>query len=1072
MSTQSDIAELYTAFFDRAPDAVGLAYWVRELDAGNISFEQIAKNWVEEQPEGQAKYPDSLSTSDFIAAIYNNVLDRTADQVGLAYWQAELDAGNISRDVFVAAVINGAKANNTPQAQLDAILLANKATVGIAYADKGLNDLTLAATVLTSVTAEANTLTATLDLIKLVPSAAASQTPAVLTALSTAVTNVANLIKTAPGELGDLVTYLNAVAANVSTATNLTTLFTSINTKVVAAQTNPAALDNPATQATGDVATATPVTTTPTTPTTPADTTPPVTVATVTKLSADTGNSAEDFITKTAAQTVSGTYEGALASGEKIQVSVDNGAHWINATVNATDLTWSASNVTLNNGGEITVRSVDAANNVTGGVGHTYTLDTSAAALTVALVTDSGTSGTDKITNVGTLNVTGTDPDAVLSYSIDSTDGVNGTWTNSFTATANASNTVYVRQTDVAGNVSTGTKLEFNLDTEAAAPIVALTTDSGTSGTDQITNVGTLNVTGTDPDAVLSYSIDSTDGTNGTWTNSFTAVEGENSVYVRQTDVAGNVSTGTNLEFTLDTAAPTASAAAYASTSTLTIVSDEIGTAGLYTVVDNADVLVGSAGAIAAAAGTGTVSVAAQTAVTEATLKVKDVAGNTDNTNTLAVTLGTTGADTIVTTTTGKVIFGFTGDDTLQFTPANLLGSLKVDGGLDSVTVELTDEIGGNTLNDLVQNVVNVERFQLFGANDVILTDAVKTAGISTILTGTGATSIDYAGTTLGTITVDADKLTDGTLLTLTESSPSHFDVINLKGDVYAANISGDMSVSTSEGSSVGVSITTGAGSDTLYGSDAGDTLIAGAGANYVLGYGGNDTITAGDGTNQVYGGDGDDTITVGNGNNYVDGGAGNDTITVGNGGNSVDGGTGNDTITAGSGNDTLSGGAGNDIINAGNGTNTITGGTGNDTLTGGIGVDTFKYVQGDASAFVFHDNYGTGFIGAGDTYTTDGKFETITNFGTTDKLIITTAKPFSLDYVNANDISYNNPKGGDLFLIHGDSVDGKFTVNSSGADTLVIFDASASGTDGANEAIVLVGVTSLTQANFTAAVV
>lgn len=121
MSTQSDIAELYTAFFDRAPDAVGLAYWVRELDAGNISFEQIAKNWVEEQPEGQAKYPDSLSTSDFIAAIYNNVLDRTADQVGLAYWQAELDAGNISRDVFVAAVINGAKANNTPQAQLDAI---------------------------------------------------------------------------------------------------------------------------------------------------------------------------------------------------------------------------------------------------------------------------------------------------------------------------------------------------------------------------------------------------------------------------------------------------------------------------------------------------------------------------------------------------------------------------------------------------------------------------------------------------------------------------------------------------------------------------------------------------------------------------------------------------------------------------------------------------------------------------------------------------------------------------------------------------------------------------------------
>ncbi|HEX8544875.1 MAG TPA: DUF4214 domain-containing protein [Pseudomonas sp.] len=269
MSTQSNIAELYTAFFNRAPDADGLAYWVGELDAGKISLEQIAKNWVESQPEGQAKYPDSLSTSDFIAAIYDNVLSRTADTAGLAYWQGQLDSGSISRDVFVAAIINGAKSNTSAQGQLDATLLANKATVGIAFADKGLNDVALAAKVLTSVSADTNTLTATLDLIKLVPATTAGQTPAVLTALNTAVTNVANLIKTAPGELGDLVTYLNAVAANVSTATNLTTLFTSINTKVVAAQTNPAALDNPATQATGDVATATPVTT-PTTPTAPA----------------------------------------------------------------------------------------------------------------------------------------------------------------------------------------------------------------------------------------------------------------------------------------------------------------------------------------------------------------------------------------------------------------------------------------------------------------------------------------------------------------------------------------------------------------------------------------------------------------------------------------------------------------------------------------------------------------------------------------------------------------------------------------------------------------------------------
>ena len=39
-----------------------------------------------------------------------------------------------------------------------------------------------------------------------------------------------------------------------------------------------------------------------------------------------------------------------------------------------------------------------------------------------------------------------------------------------------------------------------------------------------------------------------------TWTTSFTAVQGENNVLVRQTDTAGNVSQSTPFSFTLDTA--------------------------------------------------------------------------------------------------------------------------------------------------------------------------------------------------------------------------------------------------------------------------------------------------------------------------------------------------------------------------------------------------------------------------------------------------------------------------------------------------------------------------------------
>ncbi len=48
-------------------------------------------------------------------------------------------------------------------------------------------------------------------------------------------------------------------------------------------------------------------------------------------------------------------------------------------------------------------------------------------------------------------------------------------------------NTIQVRQTDVAGNVSAPATLTFTLDTAVAAPVIALDADTGSSGTDGIT---------------------------------------------------------------------------------------------------------------------------------------------------------------------------------------------------------------------------------------------------------------------------------------------------------------------------------------------------------------------------------------------------------------------------------------------------------------------------------------------------------------------------------------------------------------------------------------------------------
>lgn len=103
--------------------------------------------------------------------------------------------------------------------------------------------------------------------------------------------------------------------------------------------------------------------------------------------------------------------------------------------------------------------------------------------------------------------------------------------------------------TNSEGTVTTNTAM---LTVNPSAPIVSLTDDTGFSSTDKLTNLGTLNVTGIAAGALVEYSTD--DGT--TWTPSFTAVEGLNTLLVRQT-VAGQVSDATYFSFTLDTKLPT-----------------------------------------------------------------------------------------------------------------------------------------------------------------------------------------------------------------------------------------------------------------------------------------------------------------------------------------------------------------------------------------------------------------------------------------------------------------------------------------------------------------------------------
>jgi len=113
--------------------------------------------------------------------------------------------------------------------------------------------------------------------------------------------------------------------------------------------------------------------------------------------------------------------------------------------------------------------------------------------------------------------------------------------------------------TDAVGNAnSLASPITIAVDTKApTAPIVSLSSDTGSSSDDKITSDASLQTTGTETDATVQYW--TTSGLTMPWTTA-AAVQGSNTVYVTQTDVAGNRSTAKAFVFEYRTAGPAVTA--------------------------------------------------------------------------------------------------------------------------------------------------------------------------------------------------------------------------------------------------------------------------------------------------------------------------------------------------------------------------------------------------------------------------------------------------------------------------------------------------------------------------------
>ncbi len=149
------LVELYIAYFNRAPDAIGLNFWGTAY-ANGTALPQIA-SLFSEQVETRALYPETMSTSDVVTAVYSNVLGRGPDAEGAAFWSGALETGGVTRDQFIMALLDGAKADPpagstsafVAQQTADQQYLADKTDIGHYFgAHIGLSDVADAASVM------------------------------------------------------------------------------------------------------------------------------------------------------------------------------------------------------------------------------------------------------------------------------------------------------------------------------------------------------------------------------------------------------------------------------------------------------------------------------------------------------------------------------------------------------------------------------------------------------------------------------------------------------------------------------------------------------------------------------------------------------------------------------------------------------------------------------------------------------------------------------------------------------------------------------------------------------------
>ena len=1017
-TTASKISQLYVSLFGRAPDSAGLAFWSEALDSGAWTLSSIAKSMFDTTP-ARAYYPTNATADAVVTTFYTNVLGRAPDAEGLAFWVKEYNAAVTAKDVggfFAKLITNVVEYKGTDAAGLKSqSLFANKVTVAEFYGTNG-GTIAGATAALTGVTEVASTVdtakTAILNPVvagqtfTLTTSATAdtfigtSGKNDVITGTSASL-NSDTIVdgSTADKDILTLngVAFATAINSTGSTITGIENVNVNFDALTAATFDMAGVADAPAVAVSNIRAGATSLVTVQnvksgTVITAGSGLAGGLTVTMAAANQSVTTNSAGVTGTTTVTTTGTGTIT-ANSGTDALTLSSANGAITVNAagaatgTLSAIASGSGAVNVTANAAtGAVTGQSATgnvtiAANAATGTVTATATAGTAVVnANATAAITATGSS----------INITSANAGVAATPTVITVNGTAGA-ADAATVTANGivtlTNNANLESLSLSGNTAAATY------TIAASETIAVT------GTQNVTIAGTA--------AVIAAST-VTDNSTATTTASVTDVGGAGDYSLVKTDVISHVAASTAGTYTYANNARVTLAGNPAAGITLDIDDDAVGT----TTVGTLNVTLG--------ADTTAVLTVDNTADDIDTLNVTVSAAQTaldiraDNTATTGDTINLLGSRAVVVAATATglalngsaatgaitataaanilTVSGGSAADTLTLTAGVANTSVSGNGGNDNFTAAgtylATQTINGgdgtDTLNAGVATNLSAATFQNVeiiaqGANLLTLSSAQAANGL--VITGAGAVTINNLAAS-----VDFSGLvfSDATANTVISSANTNAAV----GAAAARTFIGTAAIDV---------ITGGDGNDTLSGLAGNDTLIGGAGADALIGGLGNNTYryavaaTAGSGEtitfNTTTGAT--ETIDVTDAANtavsvdlsLVNGAAlltGLDAITIGiadtatfagsqitgltlavTGGDAastlaVTGTTGDDTInlstaTVTTAVVTIAGGTGADTIVGSTGNDTITGGVGADTLTAGAGANTFVMVAADA---------------------------------------------------------------------------------------------------------------------------